>query len=314
MYLEHFGLRKLPFSITPDTEAFFEGCNRGAALNALCYAVSQGEGITKVVGEVGTGKTMLCRMLPVELKDTVDWVYLAHPNLSPEHTLYNIALELGLPIKKDDDKLVVMWLLQEALLEKHTEGRQVVVMVEEAQNMPLESLEEIRLLSNLETSEHKLLQIILFGQPELDEKLANNSIRQLRERITYSLYLDPLEFKDIQKYIDFRLRSAGYTGPELFNEQLAKEIARYSKGLVRRVNILCDKALLAAFTNERHDILISDIRNAASDSQYTEKKHWWQIWAAACVLCCSLNSPIKSLNVSLSDQSLQLTEINNEAV
>lgn len=288
MYLEHFGLHKAPFRITPDTHVFFEGCDRGAALYALCYAIAQGEGITKVVGEVGTGKTMLCRMLPLKIEDAVDWVYLAHPSLSPEHTLHTIAHELGLDVKEGDDKLVVMRKLHEALLERHAQGRHVVVLVEEAQGMPLESLEEIRLLSNLETDEYKLLQIVLFGQPELDEKLADNRIRQLRERITYSLYLDPLSTPDILSYLNFRLRAAGYRGPDLFNKQLAKSIALYSRGLIRRVNILADKALLAAFTANRHDIRKNDIRNAAQDSQYHARKTWWQIWAAAATLLVAL--------------------------
>lgn len=281
MYLEHFGLQKPPFRITPDTHVFYEGCDRGPALQALCYAITQGEGITKVVGEVGTGKTMLCRMLPLKLNRPVDWVYLAHPSLSPEHTLHTIAHEMGLAVNENDDKLVVMRVLHAALLQRHAQGRHVVVLVEEAQGMPLETLEEIRLLSNLETGEYKLLQIVLFGQPELDEKLADNRIRQLRERITYSLYLDPLPTSDILNYLNFRLRAAGYRGPDLFNKQLAKMIAKYSGGLIRRINILADKALLAAFTSNRYNIYVQDIRTAAQDSQYQAKKNWWQLWAAA---------------------------------
>ncbi len=187
MYLEFFGLHKPPFRITPDTHVFFEGSDRGAALFALGYAITSGEGITKVVGEVGSGKTMLCRMLPLKVGDAVDWVYLAHPSLSPEQTLHEIAREMGLLVKENAEKLTVMRQLHGALLERYSNDRRVVVLVEEAQEMPLETLEEIRLLSNLETDEHKLLQIVLFGQPELDEKLADRKIRQLRERITHSL-------------------------------------------------------------------------------------------------------------------------------
>jgi len=291
MYLDYFGLDKAPFRITPDTNVFFDGCERGVALHALCYAIAQGEGITKVVGEVGTGKTMLCRMLPLTLQQSVDWVYMAHPSLSPEHTLHTIAHELGLEVKEADDKLVVMRQLHETLLARHAQGRHVVVLIEEAQGMPVETLEEIRLLSNLETDEHKLLQIVLFGQPELDQKLATNQIRQLRERITYSLYLAPLETQDILNYLNFRLRAAGYRGPDLFNKRLAKSIAKYSRGLIRRINILADKALLAAYTQNRHNISLQDIRCAARDSQYTPLRRWFAGASIAALLAGALLLP-----------------------
>jgi type II secretory pathway predicted ATPase ExeA len=286
MYLEFFGLNKPPFRITPDTHAFFEGCDRGAALNALCYAITQCEGITKVVGEVGSGKTMLCRMLPLKLSDQIDWAYLAHPSLAPEHTLHAIAQELGMAIAPEADKLAVMQRLHQALLERHARGRRVVVLVEEAQGVPLETLEEIRLLSNLETDENKLVQIVLFGQPELDDNLANPQIRQLRERITHSLYLKPLRLPDVHAYLNFRLRAVGYTGPDLFNQKLARVIARYSHGLVRRINILADKSMLAAYTEDRHDICISDIRQAARDSQFRPERWWWPWSRQSGLLTC----------------------------
>jgi len=184
MYLEHFGLKRPPFKITPDTSLFYSGNKRGAALEALKYAICSGEGIIKVVGEVGSGKTMLCRMLEIELGDDIDVVYIANPSLSPDNILHVIAFELKLSITSNSSKLEVMQKLQTYLLEKHAHNKQVVVFVEEAQGMPIETLEEIRLLSNLETNDDKLLQMVLFGQPELDEKLRNNSIRQLKERIT----------------------------------------------------------------------------------------------------------------------------------
>jgi MSHA biogenesis protein MshM len=286
MYLEFFGLHKPPFRITPDTHAFFEGSDRGAILTALCYAISHGEGIIKLVGEVGSGKTMLCRMLPLKLTDNIDWVYLAHPSLSPEHTLHAIAQEMGLSVADQADKLSVMRLLHETLLERHIQGRQVVVLVEEAQGIPLETLEEIRLLSNLETNDHKLLQIVLFGQPELDDNLATPSIRQLRERITHSLYLTPLALADIQAYLNFRLRAVGYTGPDLFSYQVARAIADYSQGLVRRINILADKTLLFAYTQDRHTLTLNDIRQAAKDNDFkpSRPKHKW-IALAGLVAC-----------------------------
>jgi MSHA biogenesis protein MshM len=278
MYLDYFGLHKPPFRITPDTHVFFEGCERGATLHGLCYAIMKGEGIIKVVGEVGSGKTMLCRMLPVKLADSVEWVYLAHPRLSPEQTLHEIARELGLEMAPDADKLAVMRALHEVLLKRHAQNRRVVVLVEEAQEVPLDTLEEIRLLSNLETDEHKLLQIVLFGQPELDTNLQVQHIRQLRERITHSLYLSPLQMDDVRDYLNFRMRSCGYKGPDVFSRRVAKEISRFSHGLARRINILADKALLAAFTSNRYTLTVADVRAAAHDSGYQASKLSWRGW------------------------------------
>jgi type II secretory pathway predicted ATPase ExeA len=280
MYLKYFGLSKPPFRITPDTHVFFEGSDRGPTLQALIYAIRNGEGIIKVVGEVGTGKTMLCRMLPTKVPGDIDWVYLAHPNLSPDQTLQEVARELRLDLGNYPDKLVVMRQLQAALLEGYANNRRVVVLVEEAQEMPLETLEELRLLSNLETDEHKLLQIVLFGQPELDDKLAARKIRQLRERINHSLYLPPLKLDDIHAYLNFRIRASGYTGPELFSRQVAKTIERYSHGLIRRINILADKALLTAYARDTYDLSVTDVEVAAHDSQYQPKKRRWP-WSEA---------------------------------
>ncbi len=268
MYLEHFGLDRSPFKITPDTSLFYEGGNRGAALEAVKYAILQGEGIIKVVGEVGSGKTMLCRMLEIKLPNYVEIVYLANPSLSPEKILHVIAAEMKLPVEQTDDKAKVMQQLQEYLLDRHALGRQVVVFIEEAQGMPLETLEEIRLLSNLETEQFKMLQIVLFGQPELDENLAQRQIRQLRERITHHLSLDMFEKKDIQSYLNFRLRAAGYKETDLFNARLAGKIAKYSKGLTRRINIIADKALLAAYSENSQQVKPKHIKMAANDSQY----------------------------------------------
>lgn len=276
MYLDFFGLDKPPFRITPDTHLFFEGCDRGAILQALRFAIQHGEGITKVVGEVGSGKTMLCRMLPHSLDATVDWVYLAHPRLEPEQMLQELARELDIPLTLNSDKLTVMRELQASLLKRHAQNRQVVVLVEEAQEMPLSTLEELRLLSNLETDEYKLLQIVLFGQPELDENLSGRKIRQLRERITHSVYLDPLQAPEIQAYMNFRMRACGYSGPDLFDEAVAVAVQTFSHGLIRRINILGDKALLAAFAGDRAAVHVKDVELAARDSQYTTNR-WWTV-------------------------------------
>ena len=277
MYNEHYGLSQPPFKITPNTAFFFPGGNRGPILDALVYAITQGEGIVKVSGEVGSGKTMLCRMLESHLPDTVETVYLANPSVEPGEIMHAIAFDLHLDMPHDASRLQAMQLLQAYLVQRHTEGRQVVLFVEEAQAMPIATLEEIRLLSNLETHNHKLLQIVLFGQPELDETLSEPNIRQLKERITHSFRLDPLNTTDIRAYLSFRMRQAGYKGPDVFSVGAVREISRASLGLTRRINIIADKALLAAFTEQTHEITPRHVLAAAIDAEFVDiapRKLW----------------------------------------
>lgn len=250
MYQDYFSLERHPFRITPDTSLFYSGDDqgRGVVLDAMLYAIASGEGILKVVGEVGSGKTMLCRMLEEQLPETTEVVYIANPNLTPEDILYAVAFELKLPIRRDTSKLLVMQQLQNYLLAQHSANRKVLVIIEEAQGMPVETLEEIRLFSNLETHRDKLMQIILFGQPELDANLSVKHIRQLRERITHSFYLSPLTVEQTSAYIRFRLGAAGCPCPKLFTKPAEWLIAKSSGGLTRRINILADKALLSAFS------------------------------------------------------------------
>ena len=276
MYYPHFGLKEPPFKITPNTDFFFSGGNRGAILDALVYAITNGEGIIKVVGEVGSGKTMLCRMLQTILPEKIESIYLANPSVAPEDVLHAIAFELQLKLPKNADRLKVMQELQAYLLARYAEGRQVVIFVEEAQGMPLATLEEIRLLSNLETKQDKLLQIVLFGQPELDENLNQEHIRQLRERITHRFNLGPLQTKDVGEYLIFRLRAAGYHGPHLFTESAIKKLSKASEGLVRRVNILADKALLSAFADNVYQVTPKHVHAAVNDSEFGLKPKWYQ--------------------------------------
>jgi MSHA biogenesis protein MshM len=267
MYLEHFGLREVPFSITPHTEFFFSGANRGATLDALVYAITHDEGIVKVTGEVGSGKTMLCRMLLEKLPPHIATVYLANPSLSRDEMLYALADELALP---DPPARVHQLLraLQGHLVRLYGEGRQVVVLIDEAHAMPAESLEEVRLLSNLESNRHKLLKIVLFGQPELDALLARNEMRQLRERITHNFGLEPLTQTDIGSYLMFRMRAAGYAGPDLFTTGAVRLVAEASLGLSRRINILADKALLAAFVDGERQVGVKQVRTAITDASF----------------------------------------------
>jgi len=271
MYLEHFGLREAPFRITPHTEFFFSGANRGATLEALLYAITAGEGMVKVTGEVGSGKTMLCRVLMERMPETVETIYLAVPSLTRDEMLAAIAEDLGLETAgANTTKLIRM--LQEKLIQVHAAGKQVVCLIDEAHAMPLATLEEVRLLSNLETGTEKLLQLVLFGQPELDQHLALPNMRQLRERITHSFTLLPLPPREIRDYVNFRLRAAGYHGPDLFDAEVLGIIGDASEGLTRRINIFADKTLLAAFAAGTHTVTADHARAAVSDTQIVVMK------------------------------------------
>jgi type II secretory pathway predicted ATPase ExeA len=266
LYLEHFGLNEPPFRITPHTDFFFDGAERGATLEALAYAVLHDEGIVKVSGEVGSGKTMLCRMLMERLPAEAATIYLATPSLARDEILHAIAddLELKLP----DRRTVALRELQEHLIKLYGEGRRVVILIDEAHVMPEDTLEQVRLLSNLESSRHKLLQIVLFGQPELDATLAKASLRQLRDRITHSFRMRPLAAPEVAKYLAFRMRAAGYRGPEVFAPRAARLLARASGGLTRRINILADKALLAAYSESTHALTERHVKAAIADSEF----------------------------------------------
>jgi len=266
MYLEHFGLDEPPFRITPVTVFFFSGANRGEILDALIYSLSEAEGIVKVSGEVGSGKTMLCRMLLERLPKHVETIYLANPSLSREEMLYAIADALGLSI---DGKRVgiVMHSIQNKLEEKAREGKRVVVLVDEAHAMPLDTLEELRLLYNLQVGNDKLLQIILFGQPELNAKLDQPNMRQLKDRIVHHFHMQPLSRNALESYLMFRMRAAGYRGPDIFSPNAIKLIADASNGLMRRINILADKSLLSAFVEDTHNIGVRHVQAAMRDSE-----------------------------------------------
>ena len=270
MYLQHFGLDEHPFRITPHTDFFYAGSDRGAVLNALVYASQHEEGIIKVTGEVGSGKSMLCRMLIEQLPSSVVSIYLANPSLNRDEILHAIAEDIGLNFPPTTRVATVIRQLQEILIQLYSEGKRVLLLVDEAHAMPLESLEEIRLLSNLESNRHKLLQIILFGQQELDLTLNESNMRQLRERITQQFALTPLNYQHIGEYINFRLQAAGYRGLPLFENNALQLITKASYGLARRVNILADKSLLAAYTAGAHKVTAEHAKYAIKDAGYND--------------------------------------------
>jgi MSHA biogenesis protein MshM len=273
LYLDHFGLKEPPFRITPHTDFFFDGADRGATLEALIYAILHDEGIVKVSGEVGSGKTMLCRVLIERLPAHVDTIYLATPSLARDEILHAIGDELELKFSNDRTS-VALRELQEHLIRRYGEGRRVVIVIDEAHAMPDETLEQVRLLSNLESNRHKLLQIVLFGQPELDATLAKRSLRQLRDRITHGFRMRPLSTPEVGKYLSFRMRAAGYRGPDVFKPRAISLLARAADGLTRRINILADKALLSAFTDSGHAVTERHVRAAVRDSEFARIRNW----------------------------------------
>ena len=267
LYLDHFGLEEPPFRITPHTDFFFDGADRGTTLEALLYAILHDEGIVRVSGEVGSGKTMLCRVLMERLPEHVEIVYLANPSLARDEILYAIADDLRVEFSGGRITAMLRDLLN-CLIELYADGRRVVILIDEAHAMPEDTLEQVRLLSNLESNRHKLLQIVLFGQPELDATLDKSSMRQLKDRITHNFRMRPLAQAEVGKYLSFRMRAAGYRGPDVFNPKSVAMIAKAANGLTRRVNILADKALLAAFIENAHAVTGRQARAAIRDSEF----------------------------------------------
>ena len=289
MYLEHFGLTEAPFRITPEPSFFFTGAKRGATLDALLYAVTHDDGIVKVSGEVGCGKTMVCRMLLDRLPEHVLGIYLGNPSLSREDILHCIAEELQLNAGSMRASALLRH-LQEHLVKLRDAGRQVVLLIDEAHALGLETLEEIRLLSNLEAGHRSLLQLVLFGQPELNRILARPDMRQLKERITHHFALEPLTADEVTVYLSFRLRVAGYRGPSIFSAGAVRLIATLSQGLTRRINVLADKSLHAACNEKTHQVARRHVRSAMRDSEYGRRRNapaWMQHrlgWLALAVL------------------------------
>ena len=285
LYLEHFGLAEPPFRITPHTDFFFDGADRGATLEALIYAILHDEGIVKLSGEVGSGKTMLCRVLMERLPPHVETIYLATPSLARDEILHAIADDLELRLTHERTT-VALRELQEHLIRLYGAGRRVVVLIDEAHVMPEETLEQVRLLSNLESNRHKLMQLVLFGQPELDATLAKPSLRQLRDRITHAFRMRPLSEPEVAKYVSFRMRAAGYRGPDVFAPGALARVARASGGLTRRINILADKSLLAAFTQDVHAVTERHVRAAIADSEFARLRKPWRpaVYAGAALV------------------------------
>lgn len=271
IYTAYFGLSLEPFSLTPDTAFFFKHPTCQDALNTLLFATRIGEGFIKVVGEVGTGKTLLCRQYLRALRDeNYVTAYIPNPYVEPMTLLLAIADELGVAYPEQVSQHQLLKALTTFLIDTYARHRRaVIVCLDEAHALPPETLEALRLLSNLETSRRKLLQLVLFGQPELDNRLSHPSIRQLKQRISFSARLEPLTREEVQAYIRHRLRVAGNAEGNLFAAAAIRQLHTCARGTPRLINILAHKAMLAAFGEGQRTITRRHVQLAAADTEST---------------------------------------------
>jgi MSHA biogenesis protein MshM len=276
-YVAYFGLREAPFGITPDTEFFYACRSTQEALNTLLVAVANGEGFIKITGEVGTGKTLLCRKFLATLGTGWTSAYIPNPTLTPHGLLLAIAEELAMPADAAADQHRLLKGIAKCLLDLARLGKRVVLCMDECQAMPLETLEAVRLVTNLETEKRKLLHVVLFGQPELDERLAQRSIRQLRQRISFQYSLNGLARDEVGAYLTHRLAVAGYKGQALFSEAAIAALHRASRGVPRLVNILAHKTLMLVYGQGAHRVERSHVKTAVGDTPAAARlgRGWW---------------------------------------
>ena len=288
MYKSHFGLQEAPFGITPDTSFAYACASHQEALNTLLVAVKNGEGFIKITGEVGTGKTLLCRRFLATLDEHFVSAYIPNPYLEPRTLLLALAGELGVDLPQEADQHHLIKGLTEALLQFAAQDKSVVLCLDEAQAMPLESLEALRLLTNLETEKRKLLQVVLFGQPELDEKLSQKSVRQLRQRITFQSRLGALGGEELDYYLAHRLRVAGYVGNRLFTKRAVGAMHRATGGIPRLVNVVSHKAMMLAFGEGLAQVLPRHVSAAARDTPSIPKSRL--LWYVIALLLVAMGS------------------------
>jgi len=281
MYLSHFSLKDRPFSITPDTSFFMNRAGHQDALNVLLVALRSGEGFIKVIGEVGVGKTILCRKLLKILQPDCVTAYIHNPYLKPDTLLYAIADSLAVAYADNASQYVLLKAITKRLLDQHRRGKKIILCLDEVQAMPVQTLETLRLLTNLETEKRKLLQVVLFGQPELDDLLDSPAIRQLKQRITFSYRLLPLNKAALTHYIRHRLSKAGYSNRDLFSAQAIDCLYHYSGGIPRLINILCHKAMMVSYGEGESQVKLKHMRLAAKDTVETQGidrpffDFWW---------------------------------------
>jgi len=276
VYEAFFGLREKPFALTPNTGFLVQLAPYQACLNLLRVALAEGEGFIKITGEVGTGKTLLCRALLNELDPSrYQLAWLPNPSLSPLALRQALAHELHVPDVEQLDTHGLLAALHARLIELAGEGRSTVLLIDEAQALPVSTLEGLRLLTNLETEQSKLLQVVLFGQPELDQTLARQDLRQLRQRITFSYALRPLDVADATRYLTERLAVAGYRGEPLFDRSAVRLLVQGSRGIPRLLNILANKCLMAAFGEGSRCVDVRHVRRALADTEGSALPQGW---------------------------------------
>ena len=269
MYEKYYGLNEKPFNLTPDTDFYYQSLTHQQALNVLLVSLKNGDGFIKLTGEVGTGKTLLCRKLLDMLDERFKTVYIPNPYMSCNALLKAVADEMELQQEVKDGNYLVS--INDQLIRNAQENKQTVILLDEAQSLPVESLDAIRLLSNLETEKQKLVQIVLFGQPELDVVLENKNIRQLKQRIVHASELQNLTFMNVVRYVEHRLRSAGYYGPNIFSPKALQRLYKKSRGIPRIINLLSNKALMLAYAAGVFYIDAKIIDEAVEDSQQVKR-------------------------------------------
>ena len=267
MYLYHYGIKELPFTLTPNTSYFFGLPSHKEAIDVLLVALKSGEGFIKVTGEVGTGKTLICRKFLNELPQHFVTAYLPNPFLNPAELRRSVAAELGVTLTDSVDQQEFTQIIQRRLVEISQQNKSVVLIIDEAQALPVESIEALRLITNLETETRKLIQVVLFGQPELNDKLALPELRQLKQRITFAYNLQLMNADQVHQYVAHRMRVSGYSGIELFDREVSKLLFRASKGTPRIVNVLCHKALMLAYGEGQNKISAQHIKAAVKDTE-----------------------------------------------
>jgi MSHA biogenesis protein MshM len=264
MYKAHFGLTEAPFGLTPNTQFYHPLVPHFEALQVLTTALASGEGFIKVTGEVGTGKTLICRKLLNELGDNYVIAYLPNPYLTPSEIRVAVASELSVDTSLDQHQLTEA--LNHRLIALSAEDKQVVLLIDEAQMLPHETLEALRLISNLETETKKLMQVVLFGQPELDARLKQDNLRQLRQRITFSYQLRPLLVNETSSYVEHRLTVSGYRGAPLFEAKALRLLHQASGGIPRLINVLAHKCLMLSYGQNVRNISAKLVKLAITDT------------------------------------------------
>ena len=293
MYRQHFGLAEHPFSLTPDTQFFFSSQSHREVLSTLLLALRHSEGFIKIVGEVGTGKTLLSRKLLASLGDNFLTAYIPNPYLTPEELKWFLAEEIGIAYSPAIPSYQLLRDINQRLVDLAQQKKQVVLIVDEAQAMPRETIEALRLLTNLETEKSKLLQVVLIGQPELDDLLNRPDLRQLKQRIVFSEYLQAISKKNLPDYIAYRLSSAGYRGANLFSRSAISLLFRASGGIPRLINVIAHKAMLAAYGEKSEKVsrshmarAVADTRESRSIGRLMARRSYW-LWPAVALMAAT---------------------------